>query len=147
MSSCPTVEISQSITELKNIVLAHSKQTADFSREVRGQMATISARVNSLQGQLQSLAGEMARNHRKISQVNKHVRTVEAVSQNTSLQLATTTSQITAHQQTVNLIHNRILAQITALHINPQQQCRQTSLEALLDSLAAHTSQLANATA
>ena len=123
---------------------------ADFSQEVRGQLATINATVNTLQEQLESLAGEVARNHRKISQVSKHVKTVEVVSQNTSLQLASQIStglnQLTANQQTVNLTHNRILAQITALHINPQQQCRQTSLEALQDSLAAHTSQLASAT-
>ena len=146
-------DLAQSITELKNIVL-------DFLEEVRGQLATINATVSSLQGQLESLTGEVVRNRDRINAVNKRVKTVESgqvLNQNTSLQLVTTTDrlstglnqlriELTANQQSSELAHNRTQEQLDELSLSLQQQCRQTSLEALQDSLAAHTSQLATTT-
>ena len=80
-SSCPPGDggdLSQSITELKSIVLAHSKQMADFSHEVRGQLAIINATVSSLQGQLESLAGEVVKNRQRTNVVNRRMETVKA---------------------------------------------------------------------
>ena len=186
----------QIITELTNYVLAYSKQMMDFSHEVRGQLDTINDTVNTLQGQLeslaedvtknkdrikdmkkiaqseqevsstlqeqlQSLAGDVMKNGEKINNVTRIAESEQEVSKNLSAQLATTTDQLsTTTTQLSNglnrlrreltashvLAHNLTQAQLETLHISLQQQCRQTSLEALQDSLAAHTSQLANAT-
>ena len=116
--------------------------------------------MSSLQGQLESLAGEVVKNRDRINTVNKRVKTVEsgqALNRNTSLQLVTTTDrlstglnqlriELTANQQSSELAHNRTQEQLDELSLSLQQQCRQTSLEALQDSLAAHTSQLATTT-
>ena len=145
-------DLTQSITELKNIVLAHSKLLVDFSQEVRGQLATINATVSSLQGQLESLAGEVVRNRERINTVNRRVKRVESgqvLNQNTSLQLVTATDQLstglnqlrtelTANQQTIServdgvssqqvRIQNETLVQLQIVHTTLDTQLANTT--------------------
>ena len=79
--------------------------------------------MSSLQGQLESLAGEVVKNRERINTVNKRVKTVEsgqALNRNTSLQLVTTTdrlstglnqlrTELTANQQMVERISSQQL--------------------------------------
>ena len=134
-------DLSQSITELKNIVL-------DFSREVRGQLATINATVSSLQGQLESLAGEVVKNRERINTVNKRVKTVEsgqALNRNTSLQLVTATDRLSTG---LNQLRTKLTANQQMVERISSQQLRIQN-EAMAQLQIVHTTlntQLANAT-
>ena len=93
--------------------------------------------MSSLQGQLESLAGEVVKNRERTNAVNKRVKTVEsgqALNRNTSLQLVTTTdrlstglsqlrTELTASQQMVERIssqqlriQNEATAQLQIVH-------------------------------
>ena len=126
-SSCPPGDggdLSQSITELKSIVLAHSKQMVDFSHEVRGQLATINATVSSLQGKLESLAGEVVRNRQRINVVNRRMETVEAE----QFQIVHTADNISTGVDCIKQSISELNSRVESVELE-QVKCQNTSLQ------------------
>jgi len=117
-------DLSQSITELKSIVLAHSKQMVDVSHEVRGQLATINATVSSLQGQLESLAGEVVRNRQRTNVVNRRIETVEAE----QFQIVHTADNISTGVDCIKQSISELNSRVERVEVE-QVECQNTSLQ------------------
>ena len=117
-------DLTQSITELKNIALTQTKLMIDLSHEVRGQLATINATVSSLQGKLESLAGEVVKNRQRINVVNRRMETVEAE----QFQIVHTADNISTGVDCIKQNISELNSRVERVELE-QVKCQNTSLQ------------------